>query len=344
MGASKRLNILAFTNFTGSAQWRLQGPANYINARTEHEFFVTSSQNWDNNTLEADVVIAQMWRNPKGIDVIHDQGAIAVYEADDIIIGVGGGDRENLMDLSKEHEEMTKETIAKCDLVTVTTEPLAEHYRQFNPHVVVLPNYMDYMWWGKPWKAKPAKQVRIGWMGSISHREDLMFQPIMKRIVDEFDFVKFIYCGHGGKKGIYGEELFKDVPPDRREYYSGVPLEYWPQKSKSLGIDIGIAPLLNDEFNTGKSALKYFEYSSNGVPGVYSDTIVYKDAVKHGVTGFLANNEDDWFRYLSKLILNEEINNRIKQAAYNDILDNYNMEDHYHEWIEAYERASIRTK
>ena len=77
---------------------------------------------------------------------------------------------------------------------------------------------------------------------------------------------------------------------------------------------------------------------------VYSDTIVYKDAVKHGVTGFLANNEDDWFRYLSKLILNEEINNRIKQAAYNDILDNYNMEDHYHEWIEAYERASIRTK
>jgi hypothetical protein len=79
-----------------------------------------------------------------------------------------------------------------------------------------------------------------------------------------------------------------------------VDLDYWPSKSKSLGLDIGIAPLIDDVFNTGKSAIKYFEYSSNLVPGVYSDTVVYHDTVQHGITGLLAKTQDEWLGYLKR--------------------------------------------
>lgn len=332
------MNILGFSNDTGSRQWRMQGIANYLNIRTEHEYFVTSHKDWNSNIVGADIVVAQMWRNPKGIDVIHRAGAKAVYEADDIIIGVGGQGRKMLMDLDEKQTKQTADTIKKCDLVTVTTEVIAEHYRQYNDNVIVLPNYLDFMWWGKPWKAKSYNQVRIGWMGSKSHREDLMMiEPVIKRVLDEFDFVKFVYCGFGGTKNLYGERLFKSIPANRKEYYVGVPLENWAEKSKSLGIDIGISPLLDDEFNAGKSPIKYFEYSANGVPGVYSDTIVYNDTVKQGKTGFLANNPDQWYNYLEKLILNDKIHNSIAQASYNDVLDNHSLADNYDKWIKAYE-------
>lgn len=336
------MNILAFSNYTGSAQWRLQGIANYINALTPHEMYVVSSKEWDEDILGADVVVAQMWRNPKGVDVAHDQGAVVVYEADDIIIGVGGKERKKLMDLPKEQERMTAETISKCDLVTVTTDVIADHYGQFNDNVVVLPNYMDYMWWGEPWKLSSTKNVRLGWMGSISHREDLiMIEPVIKEIMDKYANVKFIYCGTGGRKGVYGEDLFASIPADRKEYYVGVPLEYWPHKSKSLGLDIGIAPLLDDEFNSGKSAIKYYEYSANAVPGVYSDTNVYNKTVKHGVTGFLAKTQNDWVRYIDKL-MQPDVHEQMTKDAYRDVINNYNLADHYKEWLDAYQRARGR--
>jgi len=340
------MNIAGFTNNTGSAQWRLQGPANYINARTKNQYFVASSNYWNEEAWmpEIDLVVAQMWRNPKGVDFAHSKGVPVVFDADDIILGLGN-DREELMDLNEKHKNPSPETYEKVDVITVTTEALAEHYRQYNDNVVVLPNYMDYMWWGEPLKIKNHGQLRIGWMGSKSHKADLEFiAPVMKRVMKEFDFVKFIFCGFGGKSGIYGKDIFKDIPPAKREYYPGVNLEYWPYKSKTLGLDIGIAPLVDDGFNAGKSAIKYYEYSANGVPGVYSDTIVYRDTVKHGVTGFLAKTPDDWYKYLEKLIVDTQVRKIIRRDAFQDVFDNYNLEDHYKKWVSLYERTCRDSK
>lgn len=339
------MNILAFSNDTGSVRWRLQNIASYLNARTDHEMFVTSHANWNGDTLGADIVIAQMWQNPKGVLECKKQGAKVVYEADDIIIGVGGKDRKKLMALTPEQEQLTKETIAACDLVTVTTEVLASHYRQFNTNVVVLPNYMDFRWWGEPPKIKNyGGQIRIGWAGSYSHREDLlMIKPVVKKILEEYPFVKFVYCGYGGMTGLgkaisFGEDVFSEIPVTRREFYPGVPVDYWNMKSKTLGFDIAIAPLLDDEFNSGKSPLKFMEYSANRMPGVYSDTVVYRGTVEHGKTGYLAKNEDEWFTNLSRLILETETRNTLAQNALETVFKQYNLEDHYMKWVEAYGR------
>lgn len=335
------MNIIAFSNNTGSVQWRLKGPANYINAYTPHSMYVANSvEDWDESLWmpETELVVAQMWRNHRAIDFIHSQNCPVVYEADDIILNVGGGTRKKLMDLTPEQEEQTIKTYKMVDLITVTTEKLADHYRQFNDNVIVLPNYLDYVWWGEPYDIKHNGPIRVGWMGSTSHHEDLLFiAPIIETILEEFLNVRFVFCGHGGVAHLYGDDVFKNLPKDRIEYVTGVPLEYWPHKSKSLNLDIGIAPLLDDEFNTGKSPIKYFEYSANGVPGVYSDTVVYKDTVKHLHTGLLAKTEDDWVKHLRKLIKDENLRNRIARNAQEDVKNNFNLKDHYGKWVLAYQ-------
>lgn len=339
------MNILAFHNTTGSRKWRLENIANYVNTRTNHEMYVTSHKNWAEDTLGADIVVAQMWQNPKGVHFCKKNGSKVVYEADDIILGVGGKDREKLMVLSKAQEEMTKETIASCDVVTVTTDVLADHYKQWNKNVYVLPNYMDFMWWGEPLTTRRFSQdIRLGWAGSYSHHEDLlMIKPVIKRILDQYPFVRFVYCGYGGMGTsasstlTFGKDIFSDIPLNRREYYLGVEADYWPNKLKTLYFDIGIAPLVDDEFNAGKSAIKWMEYATVGVPGVFSDTNVYRGTVQHGVNGYLARTEEDWYRYLSKLILDETIRKAIARQALLDVLGKYNLEDHYKKWLTVYE-------
>lgn len=341
------MNILAFSNDTGSIQWRLKNIAEHINARTNHEMYVTSHKNWQGDTLGADIVVAQMWQNPQGVYEAQKQGAKVVYEADDIIVGVGGKERKKLLTLTPEQEKLTIETIGACDLVTVTTETLADHYRQYNKNVVVLPNYMDFRWWGEPPRVKNyGGQIRLGWAGSFSHREDLlMIKPVIQKILKEFNFVKFVYCGFGGMTGIgkaitFGEDVFSEIPVVRREFYPGVPVEYWPMKSKTLGFDIGIAPLLDDEFNSGKSPIKWMEYAANGIPAVFSDSVVYNDTVKNGVTGYLAKNEDEWFTHLSRLILETETRKQIAKQALEAVFTHYNLEDHFNEWITTYEQLT----
>lgn len=57
-----------------------------------------------------------------------------------------GSDVDNL----KRRENNLKEFVKMCDLVTTTTKTLAEEYREDNPNVVVLPNYVDPMDWDEP--------------------------------------------------------------------------------------------------------------------------------------------------------------------------------------------------
>ncbi len=129
---------------------------------------------------------------------------------------------------------------------------------------------------------------------------------------------------------IYGEDIFKDLPPEKREHYQGVPLEWWPDKSKSLCLDIGVAPLIDDTFNSGKSAIKYYEYSANFIPGVYSDSVVYHDTVKEGL---LASTEKEWIDGLTEMITNDKLRLDMAQRAYNHVFKEYNLADHYTEWI-----------
>jgi glycosyltransferase involved in cell wall biosynthesis len=338
------MNILSFTNETGSKHWRLQSIANYVNANTQHEWAVVPSSMWNGDILGADIVIAQMWRNPEGVETAKKQGAKVIYEADDIIIGVGGKDRKELMDLSKEATNQTIETIKACDLVTVTTESLAKHYRQFHNNVVVLPNYMDFNWWGKAWKSeKNTDEIRIGWAGSRSHREDLLLLvPVMKKILKKYPQTKFIYCGYGGMSSSsmstavgWGKDLFEELPRDRREFFIGVPLDYWAVKSKTLGLDIALAPLLDDEFNSGKSNIKWQEYSCNLTPGIYSDTVVYSN-VKDGITGLKAKTEKDWMEAIEFYINHPKNAMKIAQNAFEDVLENWDLEKHYMDWIKTY--------
>ena len=199
----------------------------------------------------------------------------------------------------------------------------------------VFPNYCDLNHWLKEYKPNKSDKIRLLQAGSISHVTDLLeIKPTLKKILlKNQDKVKFIYIGMGGIKSdnkmaefIYGDDFWEGLP-DNRESLLAVPGYVWPYKLASLGADLAVAPLQKNYFNRFKSCCKYIEYGINKIPAIYSGWH-YKQVVKHGITGFLADTEEDWIRYAKILIENKKLRKEMGENAYNDIIQNYNINNY----------------
>lgn len=345
----KELQILAFTNGTASHVWRFDAISRRINEQTKHSMFTTTHEAWNNDIVGANLVILEMLASSNIVDTCHNLGAKVIYEADDAIIDTYGRERKNLQQLNEKFRGSAIETIRKCDAITVTNEHLAENYRRFTDKPIhVLPIYMDYRYYGDAINIKLSErntsEVRIGWFGSKGHFEDLrMIVPALKEVLEKYKEAKFVYVGYGeggqsaSQIGIWGEEeVFKEIPRERREFAPGAPAEYWPFKHRLLDFDIGIAPLIDDDFNKNKVNTKWLEYSVLEIPTVASST-VYGEHIDHGKNSFIADTHDEWVEYLSKLIEGKALRNRMGKAAAKEVKKNWNIDDHWMEWVKIYE-------
>jgi glycosyltransferase involved in cell wall biosynthesis len=257
-----------------------------------------------------------------------------VYEIDDL-----------LFDLPEDHPDHQGGTfveglvpmltaLSKADLVTVSTEPIADFLRPFNPNIRVLPNYLaDSFWHLNPPRRTEISQneVIIGYIGSHTHLPDLnMIMQALVTILDRY--------GSGIALKFWGGK-----PPEELLTYSQVewnpPISSYREFSSSLlneNIDILISPLAPSLFNQCKSPLKFLEYSAMGCPAVYSQGLPYNSVVKHGENGFLADSIDDWIRCLQALIESPTLRFQMAGKAQDTIKKDWLLSHHAKEWADAY--------
>jgi glycosyltransferase involved in cell wall biosynthesis len=79
--------------------------------------------------------------------------------------------------------------------------------------------------------------------------------------------------------------------------------------------DIAIAPLENTIFNDAKSNIKLIEAAVVGLPSVCSPRREFRDCVEHGVDGFLAETDTEWFDALRTLADDAALRARIGDAV-----------------------------
>ncbi|MEK0326261.1 MAG: glycosyltransferase [Nitrosopumilus sp.] len=344
----EHLKILFFTNGTASHVWRADGVARRMNETTPHEMAVTTYDQWKNETYGANIVIMEMLTSHAMVETAKNMGAKVIYEADDIVLDAYGRERKNLMHVDKSFRSSAIETIRKCDALTVATEAMAKNYRQFtDAPIYVLPILMDYQYYGDAelvdLPKRNSDEIRIGWFGGKGHFEDLrMVLPAIKNVLKRDKRVKFVYCGYGGMdsdslamKAQWGEDVLKEIPRERREFAPGAPEDWWPYKHRFLDFDIGIAPLIDDEFNNAKCYTKWMEYSVFKTPVVASPT-VYGEVIDHGKTGLIAKTTKEWENHLMALVNDATLRQKIGTAAAEDVRVNHNIEDHWTKWVDTY--------
>lgn len=245
--------------------------------------------------------------------------------------------------------------ISFADALFVSTKPLADYYKKFlkealtiEKPVFVLPNSNDFDdWQVKTPEHKEKEDIVIGWMGSVTHDEDLaMVIPAIKTVLEKYPKVKFNVVG-----GLREETIHKLLPEDgewMNRFLATGPTQAWdkyPELVANLDFDIGICPLVNDEFTKGKSHIKWMEYTMAGIPVVVSDSYPYtkpilrKQVVQDGKTGLVAKTTQEWVDHLSRLIEDHELRTELATNAQESIKKSWQYKDNIKLWQKAIEEV-----
>lgn len=325
------MNIAMWPNPSGSRFWRLEDPAKYLQRKGIDARIITTGITED-IAKWADIYVLQGTVDKEGIALLYtyqqEFGKKIVVDQDDL------PEIEDDNPHKKEHEatnalEITKILLEIADMVTTTTEYLADRLRKYNKNVVVLPNSLDLERWDIPKLTNNSKrEIRIGWAGSITHLKDLesIVKPLT-RLLKENNKVKLVLCG---------DPRLKDLFPGLNvECMLGVPFEFWPSKLSGLRLDIGLAPLRNSEFNKCKSPIKFYEYSIMKIPGVYSPT-VYNFRGFDNKFGMICYSQNQWYHCLKNMIEYPILRQDIVSNAYPYVKTRKGLKKNINLWVKAY--------
>lgn len=290
----------------------------------------------DNLCDKADVVVWQALDFPhsfelwQGMKMRHQKPFL--MEIDDYVSDVPLGNEayEQYRAGAKRHQ-VAMEQLRTSDGVIVSTPYLAEQYKGMNDRIYVVPNSIDFNEW-KGLGIKKHDRIRIGWIGGGGHAKDLeMIAPAMKEVLAKHQDAWF-YCIHGCPN------IYKKW--DKVFYTTKfATINLYPKFMASYKFDIGIAPLEDNNFNRGKSNLRWLEYSALKLPTIASALPDFKRVINHGENGYLADSHEAWVEYLSLLIEDEQKRRDIGKAAYESVKANFNVNktaNHYRHILQEF--------
>ncbi|HEX8108523.1 MAG TPA: glycosyltransferase [Kofleriaceae bacterium] len=320
----------------GCFRYRVEMPAAEL-ARRGHEVAVNMAMP-DAIIDTADVVIGQrVHRSPPSVRwqlmaKRRDRygSPRLVYEIDDDLLSIDP--RQNIF-AGPFRDPVIRENIMdnmRCaDMVTVTTEPLAEMARRYNANVAVIPNCFDESIFDLSLPAYRGTRyvlTTLGWQGSPTHFEDWkVIQPVVAELAQADPALRVRFLGSVHPAGIPESQIdFLKWTNDLTTHYKRV-----------TRFDVGLSPLNGTIFNEAKSGLRYEEYSALGVPSVCSDVPAYRPWVVHGETGFLARTPAEWRRYLLDLINDPGLRLKIGDAA-RAAARAWTIQANGHRWEAAY--------
>jgi glycosyltransferase involved in cell wall biosynthesis len=248
------------------------------------------------------------------------QHAKLVYETDDDLLQATTSGLPHLFD--ENVRQTVRDCLAVSDLITVSTEPLAEQMRKHNDNVVVLPNFVNAEL--LKLQRQSTQRLTIGWAGGASHLGDLaVAQEPLAEVLAAHPDVDMHFIGNDYS------------PLMRRECRWTVwQLDVWSYY-QAIDFDIGVIPLAHHPFNDSKSHIKALEFAALGIPVVASNEPPYRDFVIDGVTGYLVDSDDEWRSRLTDLINDEAMRAEMGQKA-KAVAAGWTIQKNWLLWSNAY--------
>lgn len=233
------------------------------------------------------------------------------------------------------YRRVSLDSMRNADAITVTTPHLAQVYAEFNDNIYLIENSLDFkgdrkfIGWDKV-SVRKHTGTRIGWIGGRAHFNDLMMvAPALKEVLVNNPDVTLVLINSAIKRSC--ELLGKEYPFNglKNVHYAdrSVPINRYAKFMASFGFDIGIAPLVDCNFNRSKSNLRWLENSALGIPAVCTDISHFSQTVRNGKDGLLVPENDlkAWVQDLDLLIKNKNYRADIGRAAAKRVRQDFNV-------------------
>lgn len=214
----------------------------------------------------------------------------------------------NLRDLDR-----LKAVAHEADGILVSTEKMAEVYRGYGAkNIYIYPNSIDFTLYPKV-DLKEHDEVRILWTGGSSHIGDLyQIRDPLRNVLRKYPQAQFISFGQEFPVmnkwfGEFGER-YRFIPwvdPDAYTFYLSC-----------IGHDINLCPIRPTEFNSCKSAIKWYESAaiSNPAATLAANWGPFQE-IEPEHTGLLYDSPKEFERNLGRLIENATLRRKLAHNA-----------------------------
>jgi GT2 family glycosyltransferase len=242
-----------------------------------------------------------------------------VFGQDDIVFSVPQKSAAH-KHFGKDTKARVRRGVSLCHRAIVTTESIAEAMRGMVDDIRVVPNYLERSRWGnlQPPK-KERRKPRVGWAGAQQHQGDLEFiLPVVEATANEVDWIFMGLC-----------------PPKLRyhvaEVHNAVAFDEYPTGLAALDLDLAIAPLELNRFNSAKSNLRLLEYGAVSYPVIATDVLPYRNAPVTRVP----NNPKAWIDAIRSHIHDLDATRTAGEQLREWVLSNWMLDQHLDEWMKA---------
>jgi len=262
-----------------------------------------------------EVVYIFMWVTPIGTSfferLFRRLSKHLIYDVEDNVLMEKGNDLNPLVKILKSSDK-TAFLIKSADHVITSSPFLNDYCLEINQNKVCtyISSSVDTAIFLPTNSYSNKSKVTIGWTGTFSSKVYLdLLRNVFLELNKRIDF----------KLRVIGNFQY-ELP--------GIDLEViqWTKEREVedlQGIDIGVYPLVQDEWVLGKSGLKAIQYMAFGLPTVATNVGTTPRIIKHMANGWLVKTDEEWIDALETLIKNPELRRNMGEAARLTVLESY---------------------
>ena len=269
-----------------------------------------SVMRYGRESLNYDVIVLQIADSPSALEfmtALQNEGKKVVYEIDDAFHKLEPWHPQFASYGQPERHEAVKAMMRQADAVQVSTQWLADEYRQYARRIEVIPNMVELATWPPTERARKDGLWKVLWAGSSSHSGDLQIVvPALAAFAKLHPNVRIVFFGQSPPGS--------DIPKEQIEVIDWCEFEEYPVKFSGVDADVAIAPLADVPFNYGKSNLRVLQCWASKYPVIASNVGPYAEAIRHGSDGLLCE-EGGWLASLEKTYQNEDLCKRFVDAG-----------------------------
>lgn len=233
-----------------------------------------------------------------------------VFDFDDAIWTSEKGDRSLFARLRT--QARLASVLKRSAIVLAGNDYLATYARRYNTNVIVVPTVVDT---GR-YPAREHREARVVTLGWIGHSVNFKYLAALGDAIRRVAALRPVRLLVVADQDFHAEGI--DVENRR-----------WSEDSEVadiLEMDIGLMPLADDEWTRGKCGFKAIQYMAAGVPPVASRVGMNAQLIAHGVDGFLAASQQEWFEALTQLCADAGLRQRVGLAARKTVQDRYSLQ------------------
>ena len=247
-----------------------------------------------------------------------------VYDFDDAIWLENTSQSNQLISRIKRHSKV--ESISKwASLILCGNHHLMEFARKYNLNVEYIPTTIDLVNGHNQLKQhKNQNKVVLGWTGTHStikylHEIEDVLLELQKKYNIQINIIS-------NKEPVFKKLAFNYIPWVKEKEIEDL-----------LFFDIGIMPLLNNEWAKGKCGFKALQYMALGIPSVISPVGVNTEIIKDNNNGFLASNNNEWIEKISKLIESKVLRESIGNSGRLTVLEKYSVKSTKKKYLNCFQ-------